>query len=122
MILLVEDNAQITAVYLEALRGAGYTVDAVETGAASIEAAGAKTYDLILMDLSLPDMPGTDAVAVIRKNNPAIPIIAVSGAQPLIDPAKLHAANFVDMIHKPSRLSAFIEIVGRYVKPSLLSR
>jgi PAS domain S-box-containing protein len=80
-VLLVEDSLINQAVLAAMLRSAGHQVDLADCGAKSIEAASEKEYDIILMDVSMPDMSGMEATAIIRQLGGAatkVPIIAIT--------------------------------------------
>jgi CheY-like chemotaxis protein/HPt (histidine-containing phosphotransfer) domain-containing protein len=80
-VLLVEDSLINQAVLAAMLRSAGHQVDLADCGAKGIEAASEKEYDIILMDVSMPDMSGMEATAIIRQLGGAaakVPIIAIT--------------------------------------------
>jgi len=80
-ILLVEDNLLVQKVTLANLTKWGYEVTTASTGAEAIKQASQYSYDLIFMDVGLPDISGCVAVATIRKqnaHNKKIPIIALT--------------------------------------------
>jgi PAS domain S-box-containing protein len=80
-VLLVEDSLINQAVLAAMLRSAGHQVDLADCGTQGIEAASEKVYDIILMDVSMPDMSGMEATAIIRQLGGAaatVPIIAIT--------------------------------------------
>ena len=80
-VLLVEDSLLNQAVTAAMLRKGGHQVDLADCGAQGIEAASEKVYDIILMDVSMPDMSGMEATAIIRQLGGAatsVPIIAIT--------------------------------------------
>lgn len=79
-ILLVEDNEDNRIIYATALRYAGYEVYEAITGTEGVEQARAQRPDLVLMDISVPELDGWEATAIL-KGDPRtkhIPIIAVT--------------------------------------------
>ena len=80
-VLLVEDSLINQAVLAAMLRKGGHQVDLADCGTQGIEAASEKVYDIILMDVSMPDMSGMEATAIIRQLGGAaatVPIIAIT--------------------------------------------
>lgn len=79
-VLLVEDNEDNRFIYATALRYVGYDVIEAVSGAQGIEQARTRLPDLILMDISIPDVDGWEATIVLKADpmTRAIPIIAVT--------------------------------------------
>ena len=79
-VLLVEDNEDNRFIYATALRYTGYEVIEAISGTQGIEQARARRPDLILMDISIPDVDGWEATIVLKADplTRAIPIIAVT--------------------------------------------
>lgn len=65
-VLVIEDDRFIGEMYVRSLRMAGYEVDWVLTGRDGEKAATAKAYDLILLDVMLPETQGTDVLEHLR--------------------------------------------------------
>src|SRR5258705_7967929 len=74
-ILVAEDNLINQKVILHILNKLGYTPMLVENGAKAVEEAGQKRYDVILMDMQMPEMDGVQATRLIRQNLEWQPII-----------------------------------------------
>jgi CheY-like chemotaxis protein len=79
-VLLVEDNEDNRFIYATALRYTGYEVIEAVSGRQGIEQARTHRPDLILMDISIPDVDGWEATIVLKADplTRAIPIIAVT--------------------------------------------
>ena len=83
-VLLIEDDPAVAAGIADALTGAGHEVQHEGTGASGLEAARARTPDLVVLDLGLPDVDGTDVCRGIRTFS-TVPIIVVSARSEEID-------------------------------------
>ena len=77
-LLLIEDNARLGALVVDGLRQDGFVVDWCETLEDGLEARGLATYDLILLDLGLPDGDGLDLVRRLRRNRDSVPILILT--------------------------------------------
>lgn len=113
MILIVEDNPSVAEVFAEALAKAGYESEIANTGREALILLASKPYQLVLMDLSLPDMNGAEVTRRAEEAGSEVPVIAVTGALPLMDMGKLDAAGFVATIEKPCRISAMLELIQK---------
>ncbi len=105
-ILVAEDHAISRKVAIHMLKKMGYVVDAVEAGQEVLQAMGNKQYDLILMDVQMPEMEGNQATRAIREQEiktqaTRLPIIAMTANAMKGDREECLAANMDDYIPKP---------------------
>jgi two-component system OmpR family response regulator len=97
-VLLVEDDRMIGAAVAQALKDAAYAVDWVTDGQTAIEATAVEAYDLVLLDLGLPEPSGLDVLRQLRKNQPPLPVIIVTardGVEDRIGGLDLGADDYV---------------------------
>lgn len=78
-IILAEDDCIFRGALTEALRDEGYRVRAVANGRLAVEAFIVRAPDLVLLDVDMPMMNGIDACAEIRRRDPWVPIMFLSG-------------------------------------------
>jgi len=103
-ILLAEDNPINLEVACELLHSVGLIVDTAEDGEQAVEKATSNDYDLILMDIQMPNMDGTEATAIIRQcagGNKLLPILAMTANAYAEDREACLAAGMDDHIPKP---------------------
>ena len=118
-VLVVEDIALNQLLMKTLLDDFGFERDFADNGKIAIEKLQAKSYDIILMDLQMPEMNGFEATEYIRnKMNSKIPIIALTADVTTVDLAKCKAVGMNDYIAKPvdERL-LYSKIVGLVKKP-----
>ncbi|MBT5830249.1 MAG: response regulator [Candidatus Latescibacteria bacterium] len=100
-ILVAEDNVLNQQVAMELLTQAGFEVDLAENGRIAVKKAQIETYDVILMDMQMPEMDGLDATRNIRKEFADIPILAMTANAMAVDRENCLEAGMNDHIAKP---------------------
>ncbi len=113
-ILIVEDIPANHLVAATLLRREGFRVDVAESGATAIAMVQRVPYDLVFMDLIMPEMDGLEATRRIRalQGQPTrLPVIALTATTSADDRARCIAAGMDDMLGKPIRPSALFGTV-----------
>jgi two-component system, cell cycle response regulator DivK len=116
LVLIVDDNEKNQKLARDVLRAAGFQTLEATTGAEGVALAAEHLPDLVLMDLRLPDMDGTDAAQRLgaEARTASIPIVALSSL-PLEGGGEwLQAAGFAGWLEKPIMVAEFPDLVGRY--------
>jgi CheY-like chemotaxis protein len=114
-ILLVEDNEDNRIIYATALRYAGYQVFEAITGAEGVQQARHQRPDLVLMDISVPELDGWEATAILKADPSTkhIPIIAVTAHALPGDEERSIAAGCDGYLAKPIPPGALLAEVDR---------
>nr|MBF0222454.1 response regulator [Desulfobulbaceae bacterium] len=98
-ILLVDDEKDFVEVLSQRLEVKGFHVEAVYSGQDALDLLSHKSYDAIVMDLSMPGMDGMEALKVIRERRPNMQIIILTGHGTLesgIEAMKRGASDFIE--------------------------
>ena len=125
-ILLAEDNPVNQKVTIIMLSKLGYKADLVENGLEVLEAVQKKDYDIVLMDVQMPEMDGEDATRAIRTKlsiNKQPCIIALTASAMEGDREKFIAAGMNDYLPKPIRLKVLEDAINRWknkLNPSVI--
>jgi two-component system sensor histidine kinase/response regulator len=117
-ILLADDNETNRLLARTILREEGFTVDEALTGTEAVDAARERAYDLILMDVSMPDMDGLTATRTIRQftgKAGSVPILAMTAHAMPGDRERCLAAGMDDHIPKPLNRAGLLASVGRWL-------
>jgi CheY-like chemotaxis protein len=117
-ILLVEDNQMAQMLLKLKLEQVGCTVTTAKDGMTGVKLANENVYDLIFMDIGLPDMSGIDATKAIRKSsgpNAKVPIIALTAHSEEDFKDQALAEGMDDFLMKPLNEVAAQAIIKKYV-------
>jgi PAS domain S-box-containing protein len=118
-ILLAEDNFINQKVALRIMSEAGYKADAVMNGIQAVKAVEDNRYDVILMDVQMPEMDGMTATRKIRElksANSNVPIIAITAHALMGDKEKCLEAGMDDYLSKPIRSEVLIQKLDKWLK------
>jgi heavy metal response regulator len=109
-ILLVEDEPKVSGFVQRGLVAEHYAVDVIPDGRDGLEMAQTYPYDLIILDLMLPRMDGSQVLQRIRRNDTNVPVLVLTARDALEDKVKLFESGADDYLTKPF---AFAELLVR---------
>jgi signal transduction histidine kinase/CheY-like chemotaxis protein len=120
-ILLAEDNAINQKVGQKMLDQSGYTADLARNGREAVEAVAATTYDLVLMDIQMPEMDGIEAMRTIRERLGAeAPFLVALTAEALEgDRERFLASGFDEYLSKPLQAAALQNLLRSVPSPKV---
>jgi PAS domain S-box-containing protein len=117
-ILMAEDNITNQQVAIGILEKFGLRVDAVANGAEAVRAVAALPYDLVLMDVQMPEMDGFEATQRIRTTEGPrcnVPIIAMTAHAMTGDRDRCLAAGMNDYVAKPVSPRALADVLNKWL-------
>jgi two-component system cell cycle response regulator DivK len=116
LVLIVDDNQKNLKLARDVLRAAGFRTLEAESGTEAIALAAEQLPDVILMDVRLPDMDGTDAARALgsRARTARIPVVALSALPLEGDGDWFLAAGFAGYLEKPISIREFPDQVRAY--------
>jgi len=119
-ILIVEDNIDLIHVLGLALELEGYEIIRATDGKQALNMAASKLPDLILLDLSLPDMDGLEVARQIRQNSKthSIPILATTGKASFKSREEFLQTGCNDHISKPFTSKELVAIIEKLIVTS----
>jgi CheY-like chemotaxis protein len=122
-ILLVEDNRVNQKLATRLLERAGHSVLVADNGREGVGAFRREAFDLILMDVQMPEMDGLEATAAIRAaeadTGAHVPIIAMTAHAFAEDRARCLAAGMDAFLTKPVRVAQLHEVIAHMVDPAV---
>jgi two-component system cell cycle response regulator DivK len=118
LVLIVDDNEKNAKLAREVLRAGGFRTIEAASGGEGIALAGEHLPDVILMDLRLPDMDGTEAAQMLgtEARTASIPVVALSSLPLEASGDWLRAAGFAGCLEKPISVGEFPDQVRHYCR------
>ncbi len=116
-ILLAEDSPDNVALIRAYLKRTGHTLEVVENGRLAVARLRAESYDLVLMDMQMPEMDGYSATRAIREREaggPRTPILALTAHALVGDADKSLAAGCDEHLVKPIKKAQLLSVLERY--------
>lgn len=115
-VLIADDEESVrellAAFFDKTYAGRGYVVETVADGAAAIDAVRRAAFALILLDIEMPGVDGVTAFREIRRLQPRVPVIMVTGNDSRRLASELTALGVFSYMPKPIRLTYLEHIVG----------
>jgi CheY-like chemotaxis protein/HPt (histidine-containing phosphotransfer) domain-containing protein len=117
-ILVVEDNDTNQLVVKTILENSGMMVDIVENGRQAVAAVKNQTYDVVLMDVQMPEMDGYEATKIIRSDPTLtkLPIVAMTANAMLEDKEKCFQVGMNAYISKPISQNKLLQVIRQIVE------
>ncbi len=112
-VLAVDDEALIRMSLQIALGREGYEVHTAASGTEAMTMLGEQRYDLVLLDLRLPDVSGMEVLRFARRRDPAVKVLLVTASTSALNFAEAAREGASGIVTKPFRLSALAEETRR---------
>jgi DNA-binding response OmpR family regulator len=109
-ILLIEDEKKVAEFVARGLRAERFAVDVSDNGQSGWEMASSFNYDLILLDLMLPGLSGTEVLKRVRRHSAQVPVLVLTARDGMADKVGHFEAGADDYLTKPF---AFAELLVR---------
>src|SRR5207244_9603800 len=100
-LLLVEDDDKLARLVKRALMAERFSVDTAGDGRTGLELAKTYDYDLIILDLLLPELDGTEVLRRVRRTNPRVPVLILTALDAVVDKVSHFEAGADDCLTKP---------------------
>ena len=117
LVLIVDDDERNRRLARDVLEAAGFRTVAADSGEAALAAALAHPPDVILMDVRLPDMDGSEVLDRLRRDarTHAVPVVAFTSLPPS-EEKSLERLGFDGYLEKPIDVAAFPDDVRAYLR------
>jgi len=110
-ILLVDDDDTITTSFQLVLQREGYQVDTASTGRQALEKIGEAKYHLVILDVKLPDILGTEVAGKIRSQDKEIRLVITTGYPDLADSIEAIDIGIEEILLKPINVDELLHVI-----------
>lgn len=107
-LLVVEDEPEVSAFLLRVLREAAWAADPARTGQAALKALASGEYDLVILDLGLPDIDGFEVCRQMRERGDRTPVLILTARDAVNDRVRGLDAGADDYLAKPFAVSELL--------------
>ena len=114
-LLVVDDEERLRQTFARALTGRGYAVTKAASHADAMRVLGSGTFDLLMLDINLPDATGWDVLRDLRATGRSLPTIVFSAVPPRTTLIREFRPDGV--LHKPFPMDALFRLVERALAP-----
>ena len=118
-LLLVEDEPEIQSFLKQPLANAGYEVDVAKDGRTAIQLASQKKYEVLIVDLGLPDQDGIDLILQLRRSGISSPVLILSARRSVDDRVKGLEQGGDDYLTKPFALAELLARLRNLLRRNL---
>ena len=114
-ILIVDDSFTARGI-LKRLIGSAHQLKEADSGTAALKSIAEEDFDLVLLDLLMPNMDGFDTLEAIKRLKPNLPVLVVSADIQETTRSRIMKAGAADILHKPLKQDALLETVAAAMK------
>src|SRR5204862_3519796 len=120
-VLVVDDDPGVLDVVAFTLRREGYAVDEERTGTSALEAARTRSYDIVILDIMLPELSGTDVCRALRAESD-VPILMLTARDAEVDRVLGLELGADDYVTKPFSTAELLSRVRAILRRRRLDR
>jgi len=120
-ILIIDDEPAVCAGCRLVLSDQGHTVDAVHDGRSGLELLEKSRYELVLLDMKLPDIDGIQVLEVIHRETPRVSVVVMTGYSSVPDAVKAMKLGAFDYLSKPFSDEELVLTVEKALKTRRLT-
>ena len=121
-LLLIEDEEKVARFIVKGLTAERFAVDVVSEGDKGLEMARTYSYDLIILDLMLPGLSGTEVLRLVRRQNEHVPVLVLTARDAINDKVEHFEIGADDYLTKPFAFAELLVRVKALLRRGAVSR
>lgn len=112
-VLIIEDEPIIAAFLFEMLLDTGMTADIADNVADALQLVETRSFDLLFVDLGLPDRSGLEVIDIVQRSNPLLPIVVSTGFGDSVLRDSMLSERNLYLLEKPYTPSHVSEVLSK---------
>jgi len=121
-LLLIEDEEKVSRFIVRGLMAERFAVDVASEGDRGLELALSYNYDLIILDLMLPGLSGTEVLRLVRRQNERVPVLVLTARDAVVDKVRHFEIGADDYLTKPFAFAELLVRVKALLRRGAVSR
>ena len=121
-LLLIEDEEKVSRFIVKGLAAERFAVDVAADGDRGLELAQTYSYDLIILDLMLPGLSGTEVLRLVRRQNEHVPVLVLTARDAINDKVEHFEIGADDYLTKPFAFAELLVRVKALLRRGAVSR
>jgi len=121
-LLLIEDEEKVSRFIVKGLMAERFAVDVAAEGDRGLELARTYNYDLIILDLMLPGLSGTEVLRLVRRQNERVPVLVLTARDAITDKVRHFEIGADDYLTKPFAFAELLVRVKALLRRGAISR
>jgi two-component system, OmpR family, copper resistance phosphate regulon response regulator CusR len=121
-LLLIEDEEKVSRFIVKGLMAERFAVDVAAEGDKGLELARTYNYDLIILDLMLPGLSGTEVLRLVRRQNERVPVLVLTARDAITDKVRHFEIGADDYLTKPFAFAELLVRVKALLRRGAISR
>jgi len=119
-VLLIDDELDFLEALSERMRNRGLNVATAASAKEAIQIAQRETYDVLVLDLNMPEMDGLEALKILKGNNPDIHVIILTGYATVENGIRAVLSGAEEILEKPSSMDVLIRKIEKLVTKKMI--
>jgi len=119
-VLLIDDELDFLEALSERMRNRGLNVTTATSAKEAIQIAQRETYDVLVLDLNMPEMGGLEALKILKGNNPDIHVIILTGYATVENGIRAVLSGAEEILEKPSSMDVLIRKIEKLVTKKMI--